>query len=659
VLAPLWDNLNTLDPTHDIFVDTVLPGRVVFRWLAANSEDGGLVNVAVTLFSNGDYRFDYGEGNDNVTPEVGFTLGNQLIYREITGYHQAPNLGLAPSVQFQRVPGFTDIGAYEFRGSSLDVTPPAILQTFFTVTGNPGSLLSQIQVTFTEVINSIDAAAVANYELRDDGGNGIFGDAGDTVYGLVPHYTPGTTLVLLDVIVAGGGLLPTGKYQLTVSGSTTVHDLSGLALDGDGDGQEGGDFVLGNQSPVLGPIADRTVNAGQVLSFIVTATDADAPAQALRFRLGDGAPAGAGIDPETGLFTWATLLSDVQAFYDITVVVTDDGVPALTDARTFRVFVNAAPRVEAVVINGGLVQRSRVTSLAWTFNDDVSATLGLNDLTLTLRETGEPVSLAGMILAFDSSARTATLSFEGLPGGALEANGHYRLTIVAAGVVDPQGVVMGSDAFLDFHVLTGDANGDGFTNDLDLYRVWRNGLRLVSDLNDDLNGDGMVDHADLDVVTGNYLALLPVPGPLLPAPSGAGEWVDGPSLTPVEAEAGAVEPERAASASMPDKTPRESGVEAAAIWTDQWAKRQGEDSRLSLASPRGTVMRFLSSTDFRNASFSRHTAPGRNDVLSNVTDAEDESRRMMRRASQQMEMEMEMEGPSALALDVAGEESSP
>ena len=41
---------------------------------------------------------------------------------------------------------------------------------------------------------------------------------------------------VLEVIVPGGGLLPEGNYRFRVSGSTSIHDLSGLKLDGDGDG---------------------------------------------------------------------------------------------------------------------------------------------------------------------------------------------------------------------------------------------------------------------------------------------------------------------------------------------------------------------------------------------------------------------------------------
>jgi hypothetical protein len=68
-------------------------------------------------------------------------------------------------------------------------------------------------------------------------------------------------------------------------------------------------------------------------------------------------------------------------------------------------------------------------------------------------------------------------------------------------------------------VLTGDANGDAVTNDIDLFLVFRNLLRPPAsrDLNQDLNGDSQVTSADVDIVKSNYLGTLPAaPAPFEP-----------------------------------------------------------------------------------------------------------------------------------------------
>ena len=54
---------------------------MTFRWNATNEADDSDVNFAVTLFSDGRIRFDYGAGNTSLTPTVGISMGNGRIYR--------------------------------------------------------------------------------------------------------------------------------------------------------------------------------------------------------------------------------------------------------------------------------------------------------------------------------------------------------------------------------------------------------------------------------------------------------------------------------------------------------------------------------------------------------------------------------------------------
>jgi VCBS repeat-containing protein len=89
-------------------------------------------------------------------------------------------------------------------------------------------------------------------------------------------------------------------------------------------------------APVVGTIADTSVDEGSLLAFTATATDADLPAQTLTFSLGAGAPAGATIDPDTGAFSWTPSEAQGPGSYDITVRASDGG---LTGSQTFTVTV--------------------------------------------------------------------------------------------------------------------------------------------------------------------------------------------------------------------------------------------------------------------------------------------------------------------------------
>ena len=94
-----------------------------------------------------------------------------------------------------------------------------------------------------------------------------------------------------------------------------------------------------NTPPVLSPIPNRVIGEGSLLTFIATATDADVPPQTLTFTLVQPAPAGASISTN-GLFTWIPGESQGPGLYEVTVRVTDNGTPPLSDTVTFSVQVN-------------------------------------------------------------------------------------------------------------------------------------------------------------------------------------------------------------------------------------------------------------------------------------------------------------------------------
>jgi hypothetical protein len=99
------------------------------------------------------------------------------------------------------------------------------------------------------------------------------------------------------------------------------------------------DNVSVNQFPVLAPIADQAILAGRTLLITNQASDADIPAQMLTYSLLN-APAGAGINASSGLFTWRPAISQSPSSQTLSVIVADNGIPSMVATQKFAVTVN-------------------------------------------------------------------------------------------------------------------------------------------------------------------------------------------------------------------------------------------------------------------------------------------------------------------------------
>lgn len=117
-------------------------------------------------------------------------------------------------------------------------------------------------------------------------------------------------------------------------------------------------LIASNAPPVLAPLRNLTVLAGNLATFQATATDLDLPAQSLRFRLVGNVPAGATVDPVTGVFRWQTAEFAPASVNPITLEVFDDGSPSLADQQTFTLVVRKRPsdfrlEVGSLVLDAG------------------------------------------------------------------------------------------------------------------------------------------------------------------------------------------------------------------------------------------------------------------------------------------------------------------
>ncbi len=144
-----------------------------------------------------------------------------------------------------------------------------------------------------------------------------------------------------------------------------------------------------NTAPQLADIADQSVDEGSAMTFTASATDSDTPSNTIRFSLGAGAPAGAAIDPDTGVFTWTPSEAQGPGTFTISIVAMDAG--GLSDTTTVAVTVreaNTAPSISAVppqtVFQGGIL---RVNV------DAADADLPANALTFSLTDAPEGATI--------------------------------------------------------------------------------------------------------------------------------------------------------------------------------------------------------------------------------------------------------------------------
>ena len=351
-----------------------------------------------------------------------------------------------------------------FQGSSLDDGPPGVVSSAVVQSLQPP--LVEAVVVFSEPVNPTDARAQANYELRAAGPNGTFGDGDDIVLELFPRYVAGATQAVLEVLNVDG-ILDHNLLQLSVFGDSTVHDESGNALDGDGDGQAGGNFVHFNHRPALTHLADQVVDEESLLTF--TASGSDDDGNALTFSLDATAPSGATIHPDTGLFTWTPTELQGPGIYAVTVWLSDDGVPGLSDWQTLLVDVievNQSPVIDP--LDDVVAQRGETVSVTATASDDDG-----NQIHFSLGAAAP----AGAAIDGVNGHFTWTLPLD-LPAGT------YDITVIATDDGIPVlsddevlRVIVIADEFPRYNAqMPMDVNNDGFI-------VAQDALIIINDLN--------------------------------------------------------------------------------------------------------------------------------------------------------------------------------
>lgn len=199
--------------------------------------------------------------------------------------------------------------------------------------------------------------------------------------------------------------------------------------------------------------------------------------------------------------------------YTVTVSVADDDTGVGTD--TVRVFVGTPPSVSSFVINGGVAQRSMVTTLQVTFSSAVN--IATNAFAI-LDKVGNPIAATinanPSLPASGVTVVTLTFSGTGITGGSL-ADGRWRLNIDDVLVTDTNnGLPMVADYLsAQFHRRFGDSNGNQIVDNIDQLQFR---LSYASSTGQpafraffDYNNNGIIDNIDQFQFRSRYAVPLP------------------------------------------------------------------------------------------------------------------------------------------------------
>ncbi|MBT8078020.1 MAG: putative Ig domain-containing protein, partial [Gammaproteobacteria bacterium] len=197
--------------------------------------------------------------------------------------------------------------------------------------------------------------------------------------------------------------------RVTDNGVPALSDTQSFSIDVAGAG--------GNQQPIIDstPVVNGSVE--QLYEYDVDASDADT-GDVLTYSL-DVAPAGMTIDAANGMISWTPVTGD-EGPNAVTVRVTDNGVPALSDTQSFSIEVAAEPT--------GMLLRIEA--------EDMSDT-GFRTESLSTASNGIVINLKG-----SATVGSATTSFFGSSGSYDifvgyhdENDGAAELTVTIAGVL--------------------------------------------------------------------------------------------------------------------------------------------------------------------------------------------------------------------------------
>jgi hypothetical protein len=294
------------------------------------------VNVVVTGTTNGDTGFfDPGPGFSN---RISASVSGAGVTVNSVTYTDPTHITMNVSVSGGATGGARNVTVTNPDGQSA-VSSTGILTILSGATNRPPvlasipnkTILEQTTLTFTNSATDPDGNALT-YSLDAPTPSGASVNPATGVFNWTPAEAQGPMTTNLTV-------------RVTDNGSPPLSDAKTFTVT----------VLESNRPPVLASIGNRTIHAGISLVITNVATDPDLPTNTLTFSLGTNSPAGAVIGSATGIFQWTTSDAFANTTNPITIKVTDNGAPPLSDSKTFTVAVDPRPMLQAVALSNNLL----------------------------------------------------------------------------------------------------------------------------------------------------------------------------------------------------------------------------------------------------------------------------------------------------------------
>jgi hypothetical protein len=285
----------------------------------------------------------------NDTPVYGQTLFASLANSTTNGvlnlnsnggftYIPATNFNGVDVFSYSPVDGPTNLGVVTVTITVAPVNDPPVLPERANITVAPLTL-----VTVTNTATDIDLPPdTLSYQLLNPPSGMTIDQNGIIVW--TPSEAQGPSTNSIVTVASDGSASATNHFAIFVTEPNTA--------------------------PALLPMADRIIHAGALLS--VNCFAADAQSNTVSFSL-DAAPLGAGINATNGWLAWQSTVADVNTTNLFTVRAIDNGVPPLSDIKSFVATVVSLPTITDIAISNDLA------TLSWTAIPDQSYRLQYQD----------------------------------------------------------------------------------------------------------------------------------------------------------------------------------------------------------------------------------------------------------------------------------------